>query len=698
MGKILIIAEKPSAGRDIARILGIVNDKGSYMENDDYIVTWAVGHLVELKDPEDIDEKYRKWNVNDIPLPVNTGLKVKESGKSQFSIIKKLISRKDIDYLINAGDAGREGLLIQEWIYRMAGNEHPVKILWSSSLTDEAIKTAMRKLHDNEEDEFRNLLAEAETRAIADQVYGYNYTRLLTCLFADHKVLSYGRCQTPLLNLIVKRNLENENFKAQPYWSISVNFGEGFKGTETDEDGKSIRYVKREAAEASLTVCQSAEKAVVRSCIREKKSTKAPALFNLAELQGTMGKKYGYTPDKTLQLAQNLYEKHKILSYPRTDSRYLSTDLFNEIIEHIQCCRFGKFKEYIDHIDYQKFTMDKSYFNNNKVSDHHALIPTINQKMPDIYAELTQEERNLFDEVVVSLIAVFYPEYEYESTEVVTAAGNRNFRSNGQILINSGYKELYKLLSGDETEKENAAAQSIPDLKEGMELSIESVHLKEDKTKPPAQYTPGNIIKLMGKYKIGTSATSAGIVQNLIDRGFIKLEKNKYISTELGRRLLLFIPDVLKSPEMTIKFEEKLQKVNSGEITREDFLRDITDEIEINKQNFLKNIPIEKLGSTASIGICPACGRKMKDGKKGWYCEGYNMEPKCGFSLWKEIAGKKIPEATARKLLTDKRTGLIKGFTSKAGKKFDAYLVLQKSDLDNYKVSFGFPEKKGGKG
>lgn len=699
MGKILVIAEKPSAGRDIARILGVKEDKGAYMENADYVVSWAIGHLVELKDPEDIDERYKQWNATDIPLPADNGLKIKDSGRAQFKVLKELIARNDIEYLINAGDAGREGLLIQSWIYRMAGNRHPVKILWSSSLTDEAIKDAMRNLHDEDADEFKNLLVEAETRAVADQVYGYNYTRLLTCLFADHKVLSYGRCQTPLLNLIVKRDLENEKFKSQPYWNIAVSYEEGFGAAETDNDWKSIKYMKKEAAEAAAAMCKSAGKAIVKSCVKEKKSSKAPALFNLAELQSTMGRKYGYAPDKTLGLAQSLYEKHKILSYPRTDSRYLSTDLYNEISEHVQCCRFGKFKEYVDHIDYSAFAMDKSYFNNNKVSDHHALIPTINNRMPDIYADLTAEEQNLFDEVAVSLIAIFYPAYEYEATEVIAVIGDKSFRSNGSILIASGYKEVYSLLNdkGEEKGQGQDPDQSIPNLKEGMELSIESVALKEDKTRPPARYSPGNIIKLMGKYKIGTSATSAGIVQNLIDRGFLKLEKNKYVSTELGRKLLLFIPDVLKSPEMTLRFEEKLQKVHSGEISKAEFIDDIKSEIEVNKQNFIKNIPEEKLGAPASIGTCPACGRKIKEGRKGWYCEGYNQDPKCSFAIWKEIAGKKIPESAAKKLATGKKTDLIKGFTGKSGKNFDAYLILHKDSDGNFKTAFEFPAGKGGK-
>lgn len=252
MGKILVIAEKPSAGKDIARILGVTKSYNGYMENEEYIVSWAVGHLVTLKDPEDQDNRYSKWSAEDLPLPPADGLKVMESAKQQFQIIKKLIQRNDIKYLINAGDAGREGLLIQTWIYRMAGNRHPVKILWASSLTDEAIRFSMNHLHDSDEEEFKNLLREAETRAEADKIYGYNYTRLLTCLYGSPgAVLSYGRCQTPLLHLICKRDQENAEFVPEPYWTVTATFAEGFTATEADTEGKSIRYMNRKEAEDS---------------------------------------------------------------------------------------------------------------------------------------------------------------------------------------------------------------------------------------------------------------------------------------------------------------------------------------------------------------------------------------------------------------------------------------------------------------
>lgn len=685
--KTLIIAEKPSAGKDIARVLGVTNGNKDYLENDQYIVTWAAGHLIRLKDPEDVDEEYKRWEMDKLPLPYDNGLKVITNQRGRFKVIKELIQRKDVDTLINAGDAGREGLLIQAWIYRMAGNKLPVKLLWASSLTDQAIREAFAHLHDEKEPEFVNLLREAETRAIADQIYGYNYTRLLTLLYGGYgTVLSYGRCQTPLLNLIYIRDQENENFKSQPYWTIVATYSKGFSGTEIDAEGKIIKYLQKDIADQQLMDCQK-QSGVVEKCQKEMKQNKAPALYNLSELQSAMGKKYGYTPDKTLEIAQRLYETHKIMSYPRTDSRYLSTDLYHEIGEHIKSCAFGKFKEYVDKIDLSSLAMDKAYFNDNKVSDHHALIPTINDDIEKRYQNLSEEERNCFDEVVVSLLAIFFPAYRYETTEVTIKVGEKRFFSSGTTIVDLGYKSIYRILS--KKSSKDKELQLIPELKEGMEISLDKVVLKEDKTKPKARYTPGNITKLMGKYKIGTSATSASIIQTLIDRKFLQLEKGKYMTTELGRKFLQLIPMELKSPELTIKFEMNLQKVNSGELSKEEFLEGLINEIKKNKEAFQNNST--KIVQAASVGKCPKCGRELRHGKANWYCPGYNQNPNCDFSVWTTIAGKTISDATIKELLEKKKTGLIKGFKGKSGKRFDAHLILD----SEFKVGFLFANKKG---
>lgn len=685
MSKILIIAEKPSAGKDIARVLGVVDIKNGYMENDDYIVTWARGHLVKLKDPEDNDGRYKKWNVDELPLPYDNGLKVIAEGKDQFKIIKSLIQRNDISYLINAGDAGREGLLIQSWIYRMCGNRHPVKILWASSLTDEAIKTALSKLHDENETEFVSLRREAETRAIADQVYGYNYTRALTCLYSTPgTVLSYGRCQTPLLNLIADRDKEIENFKPAPYWLLNAEFEHSFIATEIDDDGKHKKYNAKDRA-AALQECS--KEGTVKVCCKEKKSNKAPALYNLAEIQGTMGKRYGLKPDETLAIAQKLYETYKIMSYPRTDSRYLSTDLYSEIAEHIQSCNFGKFSQYINQINFVKFPMDKSYFNNNKVSDHHALIPTIHENIEDIYQnKLSDMEKNFFDEIVVSLIAIFYPPYQYETTEVLIEVSEMTFQLNGLVVNSFGYKEVHSILK-EESKKEE---QVLPELSEGQRVIVTNLELKEGMTKPPARYNPGNIVKLMNKYKIGTSATSANIIQTLEKRKFVVLnDKKRYQSTSLGREFLSHVPEVLKSKSLTMDFERKLSKVNAGEITKEEFIQDIIEQITANIAFFKQNVP-DKIGDEEQIGICPICGKKMRESSKSWYCSGYKDDSKCNFTIWKKICGKTISVDHVKSLLLNKKTKLIKGFKSTQGREFSAYLILKQDST----IGFEFPVKK----
>lgn len=689
MNKILIVAEKPSAGKDIARVLGINDTKNGYMENDSYIVTWARGHLISLKDPEENDERYKKWNVDDLPLPYENGLKVIPGARNQYKIIKELIQRNDISYLINAGDAGREGLLIQSWIYRMCGNRHPVKILWASSLTDDAIKAAMSNLHDEKETEFVNLLLEAETRAIADQIYGYNYTRALTCLYSSRgTVLSYGRCQTPLLNLIVSRDEEIEKFKPTPFWQLSAEFDSSFIATEIDDDGNSKKYLAKAEADQAYKKC--AGEGQVKVCRKEKKSNKAPALFNLAEIQGTMGKKYGLKPDETLDIAQKLYETYKIMSYPRTDSRYLSTDLYAEIGAHVQACDFGKFSDYIRTIDFSAIPMDKSYFNNNKVSDHHALIPTINQDIENIYQnKLSEMEKNFFDEIVTSLIAIFYPPYQFETTEVLVEVSERAFQANGKIVNALGYKEVYRILRNEQEMKKDE--QMLPDLSEGQILNITKLALKEGVTKPPARYNPGNIVKLMNKYKIGTSATSANIIQTLEKRKFIVLnDKKRYQATALGREFLSHVPDVLKSKNLTIEFENKLAKVNSGETTKDEFIQDIVEQIKSNIAVLKQHAPDKKIGMKESIGICPKCGKEMGESSKSWYCTGYKDDPKCNFTIWKKICGKTINSSQAASLLSKQKSELIKGFKSNQGRSFQAYLVL-KSD---FTVGFEFPAAK----
>ncbi len=675
MGKVLIIAEKPSVGSDIAKALHVSGRKDGYIENEQYIVTWAVGHLIGQKYPEEHNPDYKQWKLEDLPFyfPLSESLKVLPDTAAQFKVIKGLIGRSDVDYLVNAGDAGREGLLIQEWIYRMAGNKKPIKMLWISSFTEEAVRQAFASGLKERKD-FVSLLNEAEARAQGDHILGINYSRLLTLTKASPGTsLSYGRCQTPLLNIIVKRDEEIAQFKPTPYFNISITYSKGFKGLLVDAEGKRIDFGTKEEAESVFN--ELAAEGTVESFVEEEKSKKAPLLYNLAALQKAMGAKYGYTPDETLPIAQDLYEKHKILSYPRTDSQCLSTDLYQEIGRLLQCCRFGKYAEYVDRIDMATMQPQKRYFNDLKVSDHYALIPTIQEDMAERYQKLNEKEKNVFDAVVSSFIAIFLPEYKYSTTEMVVNNAGHRFISKGITILSLGYKEILKI-DTETNETEDAEKQILPKMSEGDSLSVDQKEIQDKMTKAPGRYTIAGLIAVMEKYSIGTSATRAEIVKKLLNpkRAFITLEKGKYASTELGRKFIAVVPDKLKDVKLTEHFEESLEKINVGSFTKDAFLEELVSELKENIELF-SGTEGERIERTMeSIGKCPKCGEEIWANAKAYGCSGYKNG--CNFVIWKTIAGKNITESQVKQLLTKKQTGKIKGFTGKKGK-FDAALVLK---------------------
>ncbi|MBE5846763.1 MAG: hypothetical protein E7300_03715 [Lachnospiraceae bacterium] len=647
--KTLIVAEKPMAGKDIAKVVGANKNHGDYMEGDNYVVTWAVGHLIGLKTPNEHDEKYGEWSTEQLPIsfPLGKSLKVLPKTMKQFKVIKDLIHRDDIDLLINAGDAGREGYLIQEWIYRMAGCKLPKKVLWASSLTTAGIKQALDNLKDNETEEFKGILREAEARAEGDYFLGMNYSRLLTCTRAYKQTLSYGRCQTPLLNLIAKRDAEIAAFKSTPYWTLNVTYKKGFKGILVGDDDKEIRFTDKIDADEWIKRLDG-KSGVVIKYQKEDKREKAPLLYNLAKLQQDMGRKYKLSPDETLQIVQDLYEKHKMCSYPRTDSQYLSMDIYDEIVEHLKSCSFGLFKGLIDGIDFDGISADKSYFNDLKVTDHHALIPTINEKMESEYEKLDTNHKNVFDAIALSLIAIFYPDYRYESTTIVTEIAGGHFKSSGTTIKALGYKSILREQKDD--------LQILPELKEGNSLSLEGAQVLSKKTEPPKKYNDSSIVKVMEKYNIGTSATRAEIIKKLQspERRFIVREKGKYSVTSLGKEYIAIIPDELKAPELTQQFEESLVKVNEGDLSKDDFLSELLNDFNKNLQKFTsEELPDEKkIGfshdkakQSESLGKCPKCGGDVKMGKFGAWCT-----QKCGMFCGKAF-GTTLTAEQVRKLL-----------------------------------------------
>lgn len=696
MGKILIVAEKPAAGADIAKVVGAGEKHNGYMEGERYVVTWAIGHLIGLKQPQEHDEKYKRWNLANLPVSFDLAdsLKVLPETRHQFKVIKELIHRNDIDMLINAGDAGREGYLIQEWIYRMAGCHLAKKVLWASSLTKAGIQTAMDNLKENDLPEFQGILREAEARAEGDYILGFNYSPLLTLTRAYKQTLSYGRCQTPLLQLVYLRDKAIREFKSEPYWNVEVIYAKGFKGLLVGEDENTIKFFQKEAAEETLEKSSGTGTVVLYE--KQEKKEKAPLLYNLAKLQQYMGRRYSFSPDKTLKIAQVLYEKYKILSYPRTDSQYLSMDIYDEIAEHLESCRFGEFAAAIDKIDFTALQADKSYFNDLKVTDHHALIPTINADMGTVYIALSEDEKRVFDTVVLSLIAIFYPAYEYDATKIIVDIGGNQFKSTGTTIRCLGYKQLFKNAAGEKDE----GLQILPELSEGDCLAVDSAELLNKRTEPPKKFNDETIVKVMEKYGIGTSATRAEIIQKLQNpkRQFIVRENGKYSVTELGEEYIKIVPKELKAPELTQQFEENLKRVNAGDLSKQDFLDGLLEDIGYNIKKLAEApIPDErKIGYKAAkqqenkenLGVCPKCGAEVRMGQYGAYCAG-----RCGMTLGK-IRGKDLTAEQVTALLKGQRIYMT-GLKKKQGKgTYSAYFIPEGIEEYSY-IASGGEQKQG---
>lgn len=684
MGKALVVAEKPSVGIEIANILNCNEKKDGYIEGNEYVITWAEGHLIKLKEPEEYAEKYKDWTVKDLPIifDIENGLSVIPSTKKQFQIIEKLINREDIDYIINAGDAGREGILIQEWIYKMAGNKKPVKVLWTSSFTKKSILDALKNLKEN--DIFQGLYEEAQARTQLDYILGINYSRLFTLtLSSSGNTLVYGRCQAALLNLVVEREHEINSFKAETFYCIDVKYKNGIKGTLIQ--GKSERVKFKTKEEAELIIDQLTDNVKVAGYSEKIISKEAPLLYNLAELQKKMGTLYGYTPDVTLKIAQSLYEK-KILSYPRTDSQFLSKDLFPVIQNHLNSCSFGLFKPFVEEIDKSTISQDMIYFNDLEVKDHYALIPTDNEDMERIYASLSIEEKNVFNEIIIRFISIFYPCNKYSTSKLYTENQGFPFLSKYKYELDPGYKKVlnydYKKVTIDDEEIAEENFTSIPiNIEEGEQLEIEEINIKEEQTSPPSRFTISSLIDTMQANNIGTAATRAEIIKKLLyaKLPFLKYEKKKYIPTSRGKAFISMIPEDLKSISFIEEMERGLAAVECGAMTREEFLQPYITKLKVDIEKFSEQMKIsnEEEAENNSIGICPKCGNPVVDRGNAYRCQAHGES--CDFLIWKKIAGKGIPIAIARQLLTKGYTSKLNGFKSKTGKSFSAQLYI-KSD------------------
>ena len=626
MGKQLVLAEKPSVARDIARVLGCKGKGDGCIVGDKYIITWALGHLVTLADPDAYDERYKKWEMDDLPmLPDKMKLVIIKQTSKQYRAVSALMKRPDIDSLVIATDAGREGELVARWIMTKAGCKKPAYRLWISSQTDKAIKDGFKNLKPAKD--YDNLYKSAQARAEADWLVGLNTTRALTCKY--NASLSAGRVQTPTLALIVAREEEIQNFKPKTYYTLQAYFN-GFKATFRDKKGNT-RFSDREFAEKIENAIKN-KSGKVAKLEKSSKKQAPPAAYDLTELQRDANKKYGYSAKQTLSLMQSLYEYHKVLTYPRTDSRYITDDIVATIPERLRAAAVGPYAKWAMGLARGKIET-KYIVNNAKVTDHHAIIPT--EQSPNLQ-KLSFDERNIYDLVVRRFFAVLSAPYEYDEVKVEIDIEGNSFFAKGKTPKAMGWKEFYGNADEDDDEDEaENRSQSLPVLKEGMSLPVMSTKITEGKTRPPARYTEATLLSAMENPSkqiedknlkavisqtsgLGTPATRADIIEKLFDNFSIERVGKEIHPTAKGKQLISIVPADLKSAELTAKWEQQLQNISKGTADQKKFIKDMRD-----YSTSLVSMVIASDARYAHDNLtrtaCPVCGKYMLEvnGKKG---------------------------------------------------------------------------------
>lgn len=626
MSKILVLAEKPSVGRDLAKVLKCNNNKGSYIEGSKYVITWAMGHLVGLMDPEGYDNKYKEWKMETLPmLPKHMKLVVLKKTGKQFNEVKKLMNRADVSEIVIATDAGREGELVARWIIEKAGVNKPLKRLWISSQTEKAILDGFKNLKDGKE--YENLYRAAVCRAEADWLVGLNVTRALTCKY--NAQLSAGRVQSPTLAMIVQREEEIRNFKPKSYYTINAKT-KNYSLTWVNKD-KNTRIFDEEFAKKITDKINKAEGEIVNiNSVNKKKFS--PALYDLTELQRDANKIFGYSAKQTLNIMQRLYENYKILTYPRTDSRYITTDMVATIADRLKAVAIGEYRVFADEILKKKINSNKSFVDNSKVSDHHAIIPT--EEKPNL-SSLSSEERKIYDLVVKRFLSVLLPPFEYVQTTIEGKVENEMFIAKGKVISSKGWKKLYDKVTEDSIE-EDIKEQVLPKINKGDKFTIENVSLVKGETKPPARFNEGTLLSAMEnphKYinvgkdaaktlgetgGLGTVATRADIIEKLFNSFVIEKKEKDIIPTSKGKQLIELVPNDLKSPLLTAKWERQLDEIAKGKINWNSFIREMKNYsvalVEDVKSANSKFVHDNKTGKK-----CPNCGKYLLEvkGKNG---------------------------------------------------------------------------------
>ncbi len=718
MGKTLVIAEKPSVGGDLSRILpGPFAKSEGYLESPTHVVTWAVGHLVQLAEPDEYDPKFKKWRMADLPIvPDEFRLVVRdERSRKQFSVISKLLKRADIDVVINACDAGREGELIFAWTYEKAGSKKPVQRLWLSSMTSAAIKAAFDALRPASE--FARLEQAARSRSEADWIVGMNSTRAATIRLRSSfdGAVSLGRVQTPTLAILARREEEIKAFVPEPYWLVDARFE-----PTVGESGR--RYAGRFHAGTEPRMKTAAEAEAIVAAVRDQpgeitklekttKKERAPLLYDLTSLQREANTRFGFSARRTLSAAQRLYEEHKALTYPRTSSRFVSSDMIPELKPI--AALVGSQREYAQAAKYVT-SLDVlplgRIVNDAKVTDHHAIIPTRSEHRVD---KMSDDDRRIYDMVVRRFLAAFHPEAVFENTRLETTVVEHIFRTSGRILVVPGWRGVY----GEETTEERPAGdadddaavanQLLPRLEQGENVRTLEVESAEKETKPPRRFSDASLLSAMetaGKLVddedaheamkdsgIGTPATRAAIIERLIDVAYVEREGRALVCTDKGVNVIRFLGEhALTSPSMTGDWEHRLNRIEEGEESRERFMQDIAafaaETVKVLDEN-LKEVRVPR----ANLGPCPVCGRDIVENRKGFSCWS-REDPGCGFVIWKSKAGKTLPIVVARELITRGRTEkAVTGFKGRSGRSFRARLALMQSEDGKWRVEFDEP-------
>jgi DNA topoisomerase-3 len=735
MSKTLLVAEKPSVGQDLARVLpGPFKKSEGFLEGPEHVVTWAVGHLVQLAEPEAYDAKYKSWRMADLPIvPSPFKLVVRdERSRKQMTVVTKQLGRDDVEEVVNACDAGREGELIFAYLYEKAKAKKPVKRLWLNSMTTAAMRAALDSLRPASE--FELLEQAARSRSESDWIVGMNATRAATIRLRSSfdGAVSLGRVQTPTLAIVARREEEIKAFQPEPYWLVDATFraegeldGGGGSGERSyvghyqapagsPGSTKGPRLGTEQEAEAIVAACQGRPGTITKLEKKEQRE-KAPMLYDLTTLQREANNRYGFSAKRTLGAAQRLYEEHKALTYPRTNSRYLTTDMIEEIkpiaelVGHQSDYRKGA--DYVVGLDVLPLAR---VVNDEKVTDHHAIIPTRSEHPVE---KMSSDDRRIYDMAVRRFLAVFHPEAVFENTRIETtipAEGAEHvFRTRGKLLLVPGWRGVYDEIAadskadGESREEDEAADQQLPRLQAEEPVQTVSIESARKETKPPRRYSDASLLgametagklveddelrEAMKESGIGTPATRAAIIERLITVAYLERDGRALVATEKGLNVIRLLGEhALTSPGLTGSWEQRLGKIERGEDSRKQFMSDIagfaTETVKTLDET-LKDVRIPR----ARLGPCPVCGHEIVENRKGYSCWA-REDPGCGFVIWKSKAGKTLPVAIAKELIKKGYTAqAVTGFRGRSGRSFRAHLALQQTDEGKWRVEFDEP-------